>query len=68
MIKLKKAVSFHPNSNRMNLVADINKAIEDFNLNKNKNLDFLLNKRFSWMKNFISENDEGLEVGAGAGF
>ena len=68
MIKLKKAVSFHPNSNRMNLVADINKAIEDFNLNKNKNLDFLLNKRFSWMKNFISEKDEGLEVGAGASF
>ena len=34
----------------------------------NKNLIFLLNRRFSWMKNFIDENEKGLEVGAGAGF
>lgn len=68
MIKLKKAISFNPDNNRMKVVADIKKAIEDFNLNKNKNLDFLLNNRFSWMKKFITENGEGLEVGAGAGF
>lgn len=68
MIKLKKAISFNPKSNRMRVVADIKKAIEDFNLNKNKNLDFLLKNRFSWMKEFINEDDEGLEVGAGAGF
>ena len=68
MIKLKKAISFNPKSNRMRVVTDIKKAIEDFNLNKNKNLDFLLKNRFSWMKEFINEDDEGLEVGAGAGF
>ena len=68
MIKLKKAISFNPDNNRLKVVADIKKAIEDFNLNKNKNLDFLLNNRFSWMKKFITENGEGLEVGAGAGF
>ena len=60
MIKLKKAISFNPKSNRMRVVADIKKAIEDFNLNKNKNLDFLLKNRFSWMKKFITEDDEGL--------
>lgn len=68
MIKIKKAVSFNPKSNRMKVVADIKKAIEDFKLNKNQNLDFLLENRFSWMKKFISEHDKGLEVGAGAGF
>ena len=68
MIKLKKAISFNPKSNRMRVVTDIKKAIKDFNLNKNKNLDFLLKNRFSWMKEFINEDDEGLEVGAGAGF
>lgn len=68
MIKIKKAVSFNPKSNRMRVVADVKKAIEDFNSNKNQNLDFLLERRFSWMKKFISEKDVGLEVGAGAGF
>ena len=52
MIKLKKAISFNPKSNRMRVVADIKKAIEDFNLNKNKNLDFLLKNRFSWIRSF----------------
>ena len=68
MIKLKKTVSFNPNSNRMRIVADIKKAIEDFENNLNPNLNFLLLKRYSWMKRFILNNDKGLEVGAGAGF
>ena len=67
MIKLKKTVSFNPNSNRMRIVADIKKAIEDFENNLNPNLNFLLIKRYSWMKKFILNNDKGLEVGAGAG-
>ena len=45
MIKLKKTVSFNPNSNRMRIVADIKKAIEDFENNLNPNLNFLLIKR-----------------------
>ena len=68
MIKLKNSVSFDPNSNRMKIVTDIVKAVEEFKTNKNKNLEYLLSNRFSWMKKFISENDNGLEVGAGAGF
>ena len=43
-------------------------AINEFKKKKNKNLDFLLKKRFSWMKKFIDEKNTGLEVGAGAGF
>ena len=67
MIKLKKSVSFDPKGNRMKVVTDVVKALEDFKTNKNKNLEFLLFKRFAWMKKFISENDQGLEVGSGAG-
>lgn len=68
MIKLKKSVSFDPNTNRMKVVTDVVKAIKDFETNKNKNLEFLLFNRFSWMRKFISDNDQGLEVGSGAGF
>ena len=67
-MKLKKVVSFNPSSNRMKTVADVKKAIIDFENNLNPNLDFLLHKRYSWMKRFILNNDKGLEVGAGAGF
>ena len=52
----------------MRSVTNIEKAIYEFKQDKNKNLNFLLTKRFNWMKKFISENDKGLEVGAGAGF
>ena len=52
----------------MRSVTNIEKAIYEFKKDKNKNLNFLLTKRFNWMKKFISENDKGLEVGAGAGF
>ena len=68
MIKLKKVAAFDPNSNRMKVIADVEEAIKEFQKKKNKNLDFLLKNRFSWMKKFISTNDKGLEVGAGAGF
>ena len=68
MIKLKKVAAFDPNSNRMKVIADVEEAIKEFQKKKNKNLDFLLKNRFSWMKKFISAKDKGLEVGAGAGF
>ena len=48
--------------NEGNISSSINKIY------KNKNLDFLLKKRFSWMKKFINEKNTGLEVGAGGGF
>ena len=68
MIKIKKKATFDKYSNRMRSVTNIEKAIYEFKKDKNKNLNFLLTKRFNWMKKFISENDKGLEVGAGAGF
>lgn len=68
MIKLKKSVSFDPKTNRMKVVTDVVKALNDFKTGKNKNLEFLLSKRFAWMNKFIYETDQGLEVGSGAGF
>ena len=50
MIKLKKIATFDPNSNRMKVIADVEKAIKEFKNKKNKNLDYLLKNRFSWMK------------------
>ena len=44
MIKLKKSVSFDPKANRMKVVTDVVKALEDFKTNKNKNLEFLFKK------------------------
>ena len=68
MIKLKKSVSFDPKTNRMKVVTDVVKALNDFKTGKNKNLEFLLSKRFAWMNKFIYEADHGFEVGSGAGF
>ena len=68
MIKIKKKAIFDPGSNRMRKVGNVENARNEFNKNKNKNLNFLLKNRFNWMKKFISDNDKGLEVGAGAGF
>ena len=68
MLKIKKVAIFDESSNRMKIIADVETAIKEFKSKKNKNLDFLLNNRFSWMKNFINPEDKGLEVGSGAGF
>ena len=68
MLKIIEKIRFKPESNRMKKIGDVKNAIEAFKIKKNKNLFFLLNNRFSWMKNFIDENEKGLEVGAGAGF
>ena len=34
---------------------------------ENKNMNFLLSTRFTWMEEFISANDYGLEIGSGFG-
>ena len=68
MLKIIDKIRFSPNSNRMKKMGDVKNAIAQFQNNKNKNLYFLLKNRFSWMNNFISPDDLGLEVGAGAGF
>ncbi len=68
MIKITQKAVFDSKSNRMKKIGDVENAIIEFKKKKNKNLDFLLKKRFSWMKKFINEKNTGLEVGAGGGF
>ena len=68
MIKLKKKVSFLHNENRMNSVANTQKARELYYSSKSLNVKYLLEKRFNWMNEFINDDDVGIEVGSGAGF
>lgn len=62
--------TFNPThaDNKMKQEGDVAKAREYFIRNKNKNLAFLLDKRYSWMNDYITNNDLGIEVGAGCGF
>lgn len=68
MIKIKKKVQFTVEENRMTSLANTKKAREIYYSSKSQNVKFLLEKRFSWMNDFINENDKGIEVGSGAGF
>lgn len=68
MIKIFKKVKFKHNENRMKDEGDINKSLKSYDLKKNKNLAFLVEKRFFWMNEYIKEDDLGIELGAGAGF
>lgn len=68
MLKILNKIRFSPKSNRMKKMGDVKNAIKQFKKKENKNLYFLLKNRFSWMNEFISIDDTGLEVGAGAGF
>jgi ubiquinone/menaquinone biosynthesis C-methylase UbiE len=53
--------------NRMKNEGDVILARENFYEFKNKNLEFLIRKRFSWMNKFINKNHQGIEVGCGTG-
>ena len=68
MLKITEKVEFSKIENRMNSVADTAKAREVYYSSKSLNVKFLLEKRFSWMNNFIKKEDVGIEVGSGAGF
>lgn len=67
MIKILNKIKFDDKENRMSKVGATEDVIKNYEKGKNKNLDYLLSKRFSWMNNFIKNSDVGLEVGAGAG-
>ena len=67
MLKILKKIKFDDKENRMSKVGATEDVIKNYKQGKNKNLDYLLSKRFSWMNNFIRSSDVGLEVGAGAG-
>jgi SAM-dependent methyltransferase len=68
MIKISKKVQFSSKENRMSSIANTKKAKELYYSTDSNNLKFLLEKRFSWMNNFIEDNHTGIEVGSGAGF
>ena len=68
MIKLFKKVKFSKDENKMNSLANTKIARSLYYSSKSQNVKFLLNKRFSWMNNYIKDNATGIEVGSGAGF
>ena len=68
MLKIAKKIQFSSDENKMNSIANTKIARDLYYSSKNQNVKFLLEKRFSWMNKFISENDRGIEVGSGAGF
>ena len=68
MIKIFNKVQFSQDENRMKSIANTQIARELYYSSNSKNVKFLLNQRFSWMNDFIKEEDHGIEVGSGAGF
>ena len=68
MLKIFRKIQFSNNENRMKSIADTKIARELYYSSKSKNVKFLLNERFSWMNDFIQDEDTGIEVGSGAGF
>ena len=68
MLKISKKIQFSSDENKMNSIANTKIARDLYYSAKNQNVKFLLEKRFSWMNKFINENDNGIEVGSGAGF
>ncbi len=68
MLKILNKIQFSNDENKMEAVANTQTARKIFYSNDSSNVRFLLEKRFSWMNKFIGENDNGIEVGSGAGF
>ena len=68
MFKISKKIQFSSDENKMNSIANTKIARDLYYSAKSQNVKFLLEKRFSWMNEFIDENDIGIEVGSGAGF
>ncbi len=68
MIKIVKKIKFSSDENRMSSVANTSKARDLYYSSKSLNVKFLLEKRFTWMNDFIKNEDVGIEVGSGAGF
>lgn len=64
---LKKYKPQHEN-NVMRSEGDVVAARNNYFKSKTNNLRFLIKHRFNWMNDFIKDEDEGIEVGCGAGF
>ena len=68
MLKILKKIQFSSDENKMNSIANTKIARDLYYSAKGQNVKFLLEKRFSWMNEFINDDDKGIEVGSGAGF
>ena len=68
MLKISKKVQFSSKENKMSSIANTKKARELYYSDKSENVKYLLEKRFSWMNDFIKDEHKGIEVGSGAGF
>ena len=66
-MKILKKVKFSKDQNRMKVVGNVEDALNYFKSKKNKNLYYLIKKRYEWMNDYIKKDDVGLEVGAGPG-
>ncbi len=64
---LSKKFHAKPNANKMQQVDDVAASRKDFIENRPQNLNFLLEKRYRWMNDYIQKNDVGIEVGCGNG-
>ena len=62
MFKIKGKIRFKHSENLMKQEGDVMRSVND--IDKNKNLYFLLKERFLWMNDFIAPNASGIEVGA----
>ena len=65
----KLMIEFLPNhsENKMGHEGDVELARKRYIKKKTNNLDFLLNKRFNWMNNYIKKEHKVIELGSGAG-
>ncbi len=65
-----KSLKYKPSShadNRMQYEGDVSRARNYFFSEAPLNLKFLLKKRFDWMNEYITNTDNGIEVGCGTG-
>ena len=58
-------IYFHHSQNRMGNEGNIIASRKYFFSKKSRNLYHLLKNRFSWMNNFIKEDDNIIELGSG---
>ena len=68
MLKILNKIEFSKEQNKMKTIGNVEIARKLFEENKSNNLRFLLEKRFSWMNDFIKPEDFGIELGSGPGF
>lgn len=59
--------SYEPQASKSSMAhaGNLENAREIYTSGRNGNLNYLLSRRFSWMNQFISKGENGLEIGAG---